>query len=118
MKLTSTHLKQLIVEEMMRLSEVEPEENPQVQQPKVEPAGNPQAQQSAEKEKKTNSVTALGDEFIQLGKALKGNKVKGIDTTEAPLISSVLGLLLGMGAKGSAGTFLKRLEGLIAKQAK
>jgi len=121
MKLTEEKLKQLIFEELKALNELDPfgggdrgEDMPPTDAEKAAQSPEPKKDPGAE-EKKVASVSKLGDELIQAGRAVKAAKIKGLDTNEIPLISAVLASVLEVSAGKSAKTLLVRLTQILDK---
>ena len=108
MKLTEEKLKQMIAEELKNLAEQEPAE----QQPDANQNAQNQAQkpESGNQDKKVASMGRLGDEFIQVGRAIKSSKIKNIDSGEIPLVSGLLADILQIASDKPAKTLLQRLR--------
>jgi len=114
MKLTTEMLKKMIMEELNEDPSQPAEESPLEPEGAQEKAG--QASEKGAEQKKLNSLSKLGDEFIMTGKALKSAKVKGLDATEMNLVSQLMAINLELASSKSAGTILKRVLALMQKQ--
>jgi len=109
MKLTEDRLKQMIQEEFNNLKEIgEPA-------PTSEPAEKAKPEDASGKEK-TNSVSKLKAELLQVSKELQN--VKGLDIAEITTISGLLGVMLKLASSGSSATVLQRVYNVLQKQAK
>jgi len=115
MKLTEKKLKQLIAEELKSLNELDPfgggdrgEDMP--------PTDAEKAAQSPQSGDKTDSLTKLKKELIDVSRNIQN--VKGLDASEIALISGVLGAVINIASSGSASTILQRIYGVLQKQAK
>tara|TARA_R100000426_G_scaffold49323_1_gene36410 strand:- start:156 stop:479 length:324 start_codon:yes stop_codon:yes gene_type:complete len=105
MKLTEERLKELILEEFNKINE-----NPEQDQQQ-----NPQAQKPTGDKEETQNLMTLGDDMIETGRALKSSKVKGLDSSEIKLVSSILANVLDLASNKSSATLLSRLNDLIEK---
>lgn len=112
MKLTEQKLKQIIMEELGHLKEVEPQ--PAATSPgEAQPPTTPEPESSPEK--KSLNMSKLGDEMISVGRAIKSSKIKGLDAKEIQLVSAIMANVLEVAAAGSAGTLLVRINSVIEK---
>tara|TARA_R100000406_G_scaffold20595_1_gene12667 strand:+ start:29 stop:364 length:336 start_codon:yes stop_codon:yes gene_type:complete len=109
MKLTQQRLMEIIEQELKSINE-----NPM--QPEAPPQPGADATEKGEDSKqKSLNLTTLGDEMIATGRAIKGSKIKGLDTNEIKLVSAILANVLEVSSSKSAGTLLNRLNDLIEK---
>ena len=96
MKLTEDRLKAIILEEVAKLEEQEPEK---------EKAADP-----------VKSLTQLKQDLLDTSKNIQN--VKGLDPTEIQSISAVLGAVLQVASAGSAAAILQRVHDVLQKQIK
>jgi hypothetical protein len=96
MKLTEDRLKAIILEEVAKIEEQEPEK---------EKAADP-----------VKSLTQLKQDLLDTSKNIQN--VKGLDPTEIQSISAVLGAVLQVASAGSAAAILQRVHDVLQKQIK
>ena len=107
MKLTEDKLKQMIAEELGRLTEEEPEE----------PAADAAAPEAAGDEKaKVNSTSMLKQELVDLSRNI--TKIPGLDPNELNLISGMIGTLIKISSTKSAASVLKRVYDVLQRNLK
>ena len=105
MKLTEKRIKQIILEELDRLTEFETDDQ------KTKQSSATDQQNPADKSSYTSSD--LKKELITLGQKIQS--VKGLDPTELKLISGILGTAVGIASKESSSTPLKRIYDMLEK---
>jgi len=110
MKLTQERLKEIILEELNKLSE-----NPEAAQAGT-PAPTDPAGAGGEKSDPTKSVAQLKKDLLDASKNVQN--IKGLDPKEIELISATLGSVLQAASEGSAANLLQRIHGVIQKQIK
>ena len=114
MKLTEKKLKQMIIEELSSLNELYPfgggtrEDTPETDAEKA-------ATQSPEASDKTDSITKLKRELVDVSRNIQN--IKGLDPREINLISGLIGVILSLSSEGSAATVLQRVYNVLQKQA-
>ena len=116
MKITKTQLKEIIAEELESLNELDPfgvSRGNDMPPTKSEKAA--QDKQPSDK-KGPGNLSKLGDEMIEVGRALKSSKIKGLDAKEIQLISAILANILETSSSGSAGTLLARINSYLGKK--
>lgn len=110
MKLTTDLLKKIILEELN-----EAEEQPASPDAAPTTTDMPTGDKSDEEGTGdvSKSTTDLGKNLIALGRSLMQSKIKNIDKAEVGLIESGIVSFLKLAEKGSAATFLKKVQVLV-----
>jgi len=104
MKLTETRIKQIILEEIIKLSE---------QDPQPEQESQPSDQTPADQQSGSYTTSDLKKELVSLGQKIQ--TIPGLDSTELKLISGIIGFVVKVASNKSAGTQLKKIYDLLER---
>tara|TARA_B100000282_G_scaffold135365_1_gene96948 strand:- start:1137 stop:1463 length:327 start_codon:yes stop_codon:yes gene_type:complete len=106
MKLTTTRLKKLILNELKGIQEQEA-----VQQP------DPNQQAQASEEERVKSTSELATMLLDLSNQVKAGKISNLDPTEINLINGIIGATVAIARDGSGSSILQRVYDVLEKQA-